>query len=581
MKKMFLFSAVVFLCASVASAAPFSPTLLKLSAPQNIQYDFDGKDIVIPVTVSGTQASVLFVVSTKDKAATIKKVRNGYLGWHYVNKIDTCIYISPLKPLNLGSETIIWNGKDENGNLTPAGDYTYYLWGYDHVSPKTRVAKYNIYPVRSMYLEEYGPDGKPLANPLYVKKYAKWTIGNDPEETALAEATSVSDLATPWSSGERMALDPTDHGYFYVQASNSESRTQQVRRYQWVPGGTAVRDTEWGDEGAVNLTTSYTFKNGTGGVNSDGEYIYTTFRDSLDPNSDLYAISLEGEMVRKFDLSEFWVSADEKARGGDLVASLNTIADRHGYVFLSGHGSCMKTMVNPAASIEDGDNFWSWANGNGDYVNDHNFAPDAVRPWVCFDFNVAPYNYNISADDNLFTILPAYGMGAVSFSLNAPDGTGIGYFLYAGETAAIKWGSEFCDVGSAFDGLYTDNNSMGSKDDGTNTGLWFIAHDSIKGTIGNQIAVKESAPAAFTVAQNTPNPFNPTTTISFTLTKAGKTTIEIYNAAGQKMDTLLNATISAGSHSVQWNSSNCSAGVYFYTVKSGSFSKTMKMTLLK
>jgi hypothetical protein len=94
-------------------------------------------------------------------------------------------------------------------------------------------------------------------------------------------------------------------------------------------------------------------------------------------------------------------------------------------------------------------------------------------------------------------------------------------------------------------------------------------------------AVNTTAPSAFTVAQNTPNPFNPTTTISFTLAKAGHTTVDVYNVAGQKVSTLVNGNLSAGSHSVTWNAAKFSAGVYFYTVKSGSFTRSMKMTLLK
>jgi hypothetical protein len=111
--------------------------------------------------------------------------------------------------------------------------------------------------------------------------------------------------------------------------------------------------------------------------------------------------------------------------------------------------------------------------------------------------------------------------------------------------------------------------------------VWFVAHDSIKGAISSQVGVAGAAPAAFTVAQNTPNPFNPATTITFTLAKAGKTTVEVYSVGGQKVATLLNASLNAGAHSVSWDASKHSAGVYFYTVRSGDFSRTMKMTLLK
>ena len=89
------------------------------------------------------------------------------------------------------------------------------------------------------------------------------------------------------------------------------------------------------------------------------------------------------------------------------------------------------------------------------------------------------------------------------------------------------------------------------------------------------------ATVKFNVVQNEPNPFNAVTTISYSLAKAGNTTIEIYNLTGQKVDTLVNGYIKAGNHSVVWDGSKFSSGVYFYTVKSGDFSTTRKMTLVK
>ena len=82
---------------------------------------------------------------------------------------------------------------------------------------------------------------------------------------------------------------------------------------------------------------------------------------------------------------------------------------------------------------------------------------------------------------------------------------------------------------------------------------------------------------------NYPNPFNPTTTISFNLT-AEDAKIEIYNLKGQKIKQLLSN--SAGEHSVIWdgtdeNNQPVSSGIYFYQLKSGKFSETKKCILLK
>ena len=95
------------------------------------------------------------------------------------------------------------------------------------------------------------------------------------------------------------------------------------------------------------------------------------------------------------------------------------------------------------------------------------------------------------------------------------------------------------------------------------------------------VAVEEEVQVAFAVEQNSPNPFNPTTSISYTIPEANHVTVDIFNVAGQKVDTLVNDFMDAGKHSAVWDASGFSNGVYFYTVKSGDFSRTMKMTLLK
>ena len=94
-------------------------------------------------------------------------------------------------------------------------------------------------------------------------------------------------------------------------------------------------------------------------------------------------------------------------------------------------------------------------------------------------------------------------------------------------------------------------------------------------------AVKNDKPTTFTLSQNTPNPFNPSTTIVFTLPSDGQVTVDIYNVAGQKVDTLIDDFMPAGSHSAVWDAADFPAGVYFYTVTAGEFTRTMKMTLLK
>jgi len=85
---------------------------------------------------------------------------------------------------------------------------------------------------------------------------------------------------------------------------------------------------------------------------------------------------------------------------------------------------------------------------------------------------------------------------------------------------------------------------------------------------------------------NYPNPFNPTTTLSFSLAKAGRATIAIYNLKGQLVKRLVDGEFNSGDHRVVWNgldenNRSVSSGMYFYRMESGSYKAVKKMLLMK
>jgi hypothetical protein len=87
--------------------------------------------------------------------------------------------------------------------------------------------------------------------------------------------------------------------------------------------------------------------------------------------------------------------------------------------------------------------------------------------------------------------------------------------------------------------------------------------------------------SGFQLVGNYPNPFNPTTSIVFNLAEAAHTTLKVYDITGKEVATLLNGNLSAGAHTVNFAGSSLPSGNYFYTLTSGSFSSTKKMTLMK
>jgi len=85
---------------------------------------------------------------------------------------------------------------------------------------------------------------------------------------------------------------------------------------------------------------------------------------------------------------------------------------------------------------------------------------------------------------------------------------------------------------------------------------------------------------------NVPNPFNPTTAISFSINEPGHVDLSIYNVKGEKVRTLVNENLNADTHSYVWNGMDdegrsTASGVYFYKMRTGSYTATKKMVLMK
>ncbi|GAH41396.1 unnamed protein product, partial [marine sediment metagenome] len=90
-----------------------------------------------------------------------------------------------------------------------------------------------------------------------------------------------------------------------------------------------------------------------------------------------------------------------------------------------------------------------------------------------------------------------------------------------------------------------------------------------------------NVPTKMQLHQNYPNPFNPQTTIGFNLPVAGQVSLTVYNTIGQKIVTLVDQQMKAGEHSVIWNASSVSSGIYFYKIQMDNRVQVRKMVLLK
>jgi uncharacterized protein (TIGR02145 family) len=91
----------------------------------------------------------------------------------------------------------------------------------------------------------------------------------------------------------------------------------------------------------------------------------------------------------------------------------------------------------------------------------------------------------------------------------------------------------------------------------------------------------QTAPTQFALSQNYPNPFNPSTTISYSLPQASMVNVTVYDMLGREVAVLVNAQLPAGNHTVAFDASQLTSGMYLYRLEAGNVSLTKKMTLIK
>jgi len=409
-------------------------------------------------------------------------------------------------------------------------------------------------------------------------------------------------------------FDEHDYNTFYMPITKRWEYVSTVVKYTYVPRGEAIQDTDWGDWGKVSWQQYGNYDCPAGVLEGDGEYLYQNVCGKCPvqyQTDSLTGFPIDDPTDFQFDLllDEFYypnapIDAGNVSR---TVAEAGRIEKCQvpGQFYMAGDAGCLMEMIDAHKMIDgsdqpfasDGSGYVIWSNSNGDFHGDKNMWLDPTAPqqfWSCTSYE--PRNNNnirdapSPADLNGFMLSHLEFCGLFSGALWTQDGSGIEYLHYAddsfsagGDNAQKRGNGQTLDVENRYDGIYVMKIMQATP--ASQNIFWdqlcWIAWDSDAGIISNEVAVEDAAPAAFTVAQNTPNPFNPTTTINFNLAQQGQVSVDVFNVAGQKIATLANDVMSAGNHSVTWDATGFAAGVYFYTVKSGDYSKTMKMTLLK
>ena len=109
--------------------------------------------------------------------------------------------------------------------------------------------------------------------------------------------------------------------------------------------------------------------------------------------------------------------------------------------------------------------------------------------------------------------------------------------------------------------------------------LWLVQY--LKDHPAGVHETENALPAHYSLEQNFPNPFNPTTNIRYSIVKASKVTLKVYDILGREVQTLVNSVQAPGQYTVPFNAQNLASGVYIYQINAGNFTATKKLMLLK
>jgi len=93
--------------------------------------------------------------------------------------------------------------------------------------------------------------------------------------------------------------------------------------------------------------------------------------------------------------------------------------------------------------------------------------------------------------------------------------------------------------------------------------------------------VQTVSPSDSRLEQNSPNPFNPVTTIQFSVPRASHARLKVYNSFGAEVATLVDDNVAAGTYKVNWDASRMASGLYLYRLEAEGFTQTKKLLLMK
>jgi photosystem II stability/assembly factor-like uncharacterized protein len=165
---------------------------------------------------------------------------------------------------------------------------------------------------------------------------------------------------------------------------------------------------------------------------------------------------------------------------------------------------------------------------------------------------------------------------AIDFRTESEAWSASGYKFLITSDSGVTWENKAIpDSAIIFDLTFIDSQN------GFAVGENGVILKYISGSVNVYDRGYEVPPSNFVLYQNFPNPFNPTTKISYQIPEFGFATLKVYDVLGKEIATLVNEEKPVGSYEITWYAENLPSGVYFYRLQAGNFAETKKMVILK
>ena len=372
---------------------------------------------------------------------------------------------------------------------------------------------------------------------------------------------------------------------------------EHYRQSQMLEG--IVHDIEAADDGSVWIATNILTRYNDGFIE-----IFTDigYRIAVGPDNSLWALRYGGQLLR-YD-GDQWETHEDDTISGKEFASIDV--DSNGVVWIGtvvmGQGTLVSFDGNEWKSYAVPDDYYSLIDAKADlngnvwvltydvllrFNGSEWFAvPEAGILRECLDVGpngivwVGSEYFGVSSFDG--QSWTQYPWGAIQLAADKNVGVWLssspGLSHFDGETVTSY---------TEADGLADEyTNYLAVQPNGT---LWVNTHGGLSMFEPSVGTFVESLPGTSHIAEITaitPNPFNPSAQIVFTIPHNGNTVISVYNILGQKVRTLIDSQLAEGSHNVTWNGCNdsgvaVSSGIYIVRLKQGSMTHSQNITLLR